>query len=81
MDGYHVMFPVGYRHRVLEAFLVDEIRQNEGRASAFHDVGQVFQPYADVCAPTFRLEIQQLADDEKYMLSPFFGGDELLNVV
>ena len=75
------MLSVGNGQGILEAFLVNEVREDERRTTPFHDVGQVFQSQPDIGTPAFCMEINQFTDDVQDMLASFLGRNELLNPV
>ena len=60
---------------------VDEVAQHESDAATLDGPGQIFQSKGNVCLLTVGFEIDEFADDVKYVLAAFLRRNELLHLV
>ena len=75
------MLAVSDRQGILEAVLIDKIRDQKSFTTLFDSIRQVFQYLAYIGLPVFRLKIDQLADHIQNMLSSFLRRNEFFDLI
>ena len=81
LDGHHVVLPVRHRKCILKVSFVDEVRNQERRATLLDRIGQVFQYLANIRLAVFRLEIDQLTNHIQDVLLSLLRRNEFLHFV
>ena len=79
--GDNVVLAVGDSQRLAEVALVDEVAEQEARATAFDDLCQVLHCLLDIGALALSLEVEKLADDVEDVLATLLWWDKLLDVI
>ena len=78
---HDIMFSVCNGQRLAEVTLVDQVANQESRATSFDGLGQILKGKANIRSRAFWLEIKQLANDIQYMLSSLLGRYKLLDLI